>query len=146
MTASVTLTHPTINGGSPIKVSCQSVRQSFKKTNSKKPNANPTDIVKVQTTSIENPKYVIGGIKLGVTGYMTYAQLLSIIKLLPDDTNYLTLSVTYGDGSQLTAYDGVTTDIPVVLDNNMDIVISVIDSRDGYLPSNLTMTLVETKT
>ena len=67
----VLLKHPDINNGYPVPIPCNEVKVTLNKTNDKKPNANYSDstVARVQSVSLENPKYILSGVKFGVHDY-----------------------------------------------------------------------------
>ena len=137
----VTLTHPSINSGTAVRVLCDNVTVSGKKNNKYDPNANLTgDIVEVQTQSIENPMYRVQGIHFtGASGTLTYPMFLTLYRHKyggAAETGALapvTLNVTYGSGTALVGVDGSTTNIKVIMED-FNFPIDVKDSAGGYLP------------
>lgn len=168
----VTLTHTDINGGEPVVVICNTVKAGYNKINSANPNANydgDSPIVRVQTKSITNPIYTIGGVKYNtglkvIEDEVTYDDAVKvdgvIYNLLTEelakdlftlensDTNPIILNVYYGDGKQMLSlqkYSGSrTADIPVTLNGTLDITLSTDDSKDAYMPLG-SIILLETK-
>jgi len=152
----VTLKHSTINSGAEVQVFCTKVNVSINKTNDKKPNANySTDTVaQVQSLSVENPKYILSGVVLGV-GDLTYSMLLDFFKLANDAVDPIYLTVVYGTSAALAdpiadnfedliAYDGVTTDIPVTFDGALSIPFDTTATKYAYRPT-FNISLIEVR-
>jgi hypothetical protein len=143
MTAQVTITQASINGGNPITIYCDAVQVSGKRVVETKPNANIDGPVEAQTLAFENPKYVLRGIRFSPDlTTLTYEQVLSLYKLKYTGSNAPTMSVTYGTRT-LKAVDGTSTNIKVILES-FDYPIDARDSANGYLPTG-SLVFVETK-
>jgi hypothetical protein len=143
----VTLTHSTINNGEPVQIYCTQVVVIYNKTNDSKPNANysTTTCSRVQSLSLENPKYNLVNVKLGEGG-LTFEVLQQFLKLPNIDTDPVKLEVIYGTKEALTnptidnfknlkGFDGTTTSIPVTFDGSINIPFDTIDSRHAYMPN-----------
>jgi hypothetical protein len=114
------------------------------KNNDTKPNANGTNLSQAITQSFENPKYVISGVKdTGVSGMLTYADVLTLYQAKYDNTNAGTLIITYGTASTVPSITSSTQGAKVVLES-YNITYDCTDSKNAYLP-NMTLTFVETK-
>lgn len=158
----VTLKHSSINSGNAVAVLCSDVKVGYSKTNSSNPNANysaDTPLTRVQTQSISNPIYVLSNVKydpnttsITINGVsytvLTLEMLKDFFALENDDTNPITLKVTYGSNVSLKSlhkYSGVrTANIPVTFNGRADFTIDTKDSKDGYLPVG-SINLLETK-
>lgn len=141
--ASVTITSSALSPSTKTVV-CSQVLVGMKRDVVTNPNANPTYLSYAQTQGVENPTYVLQGVMFtGGSGVLTYADLLTLLKLNYSGSNAPTLSVVYGTSTSLVGYDGSTTAIPVVV-KDFTFPIDVRDSRNGYLPS-LNINLVETR-
>ena len=122
----------------------QGVTISGTKNNDAKPNANGTDMSQVITQSFENPKYVISNVKdTGVSGTLTYADVLTLYQMKYDNTNPCTLVITYGTASTVPSITSSTSGAKVILES-YNISYDCSDSKNAYLPS-MTLTFVETK-
>jgi hypothetical protein len=108
------------------------------------PNANGNEIVEIQTQSYNNPTYSISGIHFtGVSGTLSYPNLLSMYRHKYNGTNPIYLVVSYGTSSSLVGADGVSTSIPVVM-KSYTFPLNTGDSRNAYLPV-ASATFIETK-
>jgi len=142
-----TLTHTSINGGTPMKLVCQAIVPSIKCNNTATPADNKAyGLVEVQTKSIENPKIVIQGLQLRhETNSFNETNLIDLAKLSYSGSNAAILNVTYGKQSSTNnlVLLGGTANIKVVFESST-IPIDVRLSDGGYIPV-INMTLMETK-
>ena len=147
MVTKVTIKHTSINGGEPVKVYCTEVNVIYGKNIDGKPNANydTEKCSRVQSLSLENPKYNLLNVKLGEGG-LTFELLQQFYKLPNDDSDPIILNVVYGTKDSLSnsspetfkdlvGFDGVTTDIPVTVTGNLNVPFNTTDSRHAYMPS-----------
>lgn len=126
------------------RVLADNVSISSKNNNDSKPNPNGEEIVEVQTQSIENPKYIISGIKFtGGTNTLSISDVYTLSRLKYDGTNPITLKVTYDDDTVLPDFSGNTDGISCVV-SSFNIVVDARDNKNASLPSG-TLTLMETK-
>ena len=152
----VTLQHDDINSGNEVQIFCTGVSVILNKNNDKKPNANysTTQLARVQSLSLENPKFTLSNVKLMDT--LTYELLLQFYKLSNDESNTIKLNVTYGTKAslsdnvdsnfkQLVGFDGTTTSIPVTFDGALTIPFDTTQSTNAYRPS-FNINLVEVRT
>jgi len=108
------------------------------------PNANPTNLAYAHTQGLENPVISLQGVLFnGASGVLTYADLVTLLKINYNGSNAPTLSITYGTSTQLTSVGGGSTSIPVIL-KSFNFPISTTDSRQGYMPV-ATLNFVETR-
>ena len=153
MATTLTLTHPLINSGLPVRVLGGRLTISGKKNVVATPNAylNGTQ-AEVQTESVENLKYVVNGVYFtNESGVLTYPMLLELYRRryggsgVTGADQAIVLTATYGrpgSTSNLVSFDGTTTDIDVILES-FTFIIDMKDTKDGYIPS-CTITFVET--
>lgn len=138
MTSLLTLTHPEINGGDPVRIMCTSITVQGNKKNSSKPLVNAMKQSEVHTQSIDNLGYNLSNVHyVSGAGFLTWADVKKLYLMKYDGTNAATLKVVYGDD---TVFTGLTDeeDIKVVLEN-FSFPINVNDSKHGYMPvGNLT--------
>jgi hypothetical protein len=113
----------------------------LKANTSVNPKPNGTAVTEVQTHSFENPRYTIQNVQLGPGATdLTIAQLHAMVKLAFDGTNPIYLRCQYGGDVDVVGSDGITTEIPVLLES-APVVIDPTDSKDAYRPVvNLTFT------
>jgi hypothetical protein len=153
MAATITLTHPSINGGAAVHILCDRITVSGKKTVIANPNSNSTDeLVEVQTQSVENLSYSVAGIHYtGASGTLTYGDVLILLRhkyggaAATGANAQALLTVTYGQAGSTTnliGFDGSTTSIPVVL-KDFNFPIDTRDSKEGYMPIG-SLTFLET--
>ncbi len=159
MTASVTLTHPSINSGVAVRILCDQVTVGGKRSNIADPNENNEGTqVQVQTQSPQNLIYTIRGVHFtNQTNTLTYAHILTLYRAKYDGTILgssaaALFTVSYGGVDSagkysntpisLVGFDGTTTSLRVVLDD-FNFPVDVKDSKDGYRPI-ASMTLRET--
>jgi len=130
-----------------VKVYCNQVTTSWRNNTDKKPNANGTTAVEINTKSFENPTYRLQGVhfKLSDTTSLQYAQLISLSKLKYDGTNAPVLKVNYGSGTgyNLVGSDGTSTSIKVIIDS-WDFPLDVSSSLNANVPIG-SISLTETK-
>ena len=137
------LTHTAVNGGTPVRIMCDSITPSGTKNNNKKPNANGQSMPEVQTQTYENLKYLLGGVHYtGVANQLAYTDILALYTSKYNGSNAAVLNITYGDGLVLPGLSG-STDIDVILDI-FSLPISAKDSKNGKLPVG-SLTFSETK-
>lgn len=139
--AKIELKHADVNSGNYQTIYASTVRLDGKTNTNSSPDASSHEAIEVNKISVENIKYVVAGFKL--TGNFTYQDLLTIYRARFDGTNPAYLKVTYDTGTSLTAMDGTTTDIPVVLDN-FTLDFDSTDSNNASLPKG-ELVFVETK-
>lgn len=129
------------------RILCQQVTAGGKREVIVDPNANPTYLAYAQTQAVENTVYSLQGVHFtGASGTLTYADLLTLLKLNYNGTNAPLLTVTYGVGSStqtLSDFTGSTTGIKVVV-KDYTFPINVGDSREGYIPV-ATINFIETR-
>lgn len=146
MVASVTISSSALSPTTKT-ILCNTVTAGVKRDVIASPNANPTNLAYVQTQGVENPAYTVQGVLFtGASGTLTYADMLTLIKLNYSGSNAPVLTVTYGIGSStqvLANFAGSTTGISVIL-KDFNFPISVTDSRGGYMPV-ATLNFVETR-
>jgi hypothetical protein len=144
MAPSITLTSTAFSGASTRKVYASALRVSHKKNNTVAPLENGTAAAYVQTNSYENPRYVLDNVMLqSDTGYLTYTDVLTLLRTKYGVTNAPTITIAYGTASTLVGVDGTTTAIKVILDS-ADFSFDTRDSKDARLPVG-TLTFIETK-
>ena len=147
MTNTVTLTNPTINGGTAVKIKCDKVSLGWKNNTDSKPTPNSFAVTEVMKNSFENPVYKIkNAMLISGTNYLTQSLLQQFAKNRYAGTSATrtTLIVTYGlSDTALLASDCVTTSIPVEVEDftfNLD----QTDSEKAYVPT-VDINLRETK-
>jgi hypothetical protein len=140
----VTLTHPNINGGSPVRLLCNDVRIAGKKNVNAQPSVNVTQISRALTQSFENPVYTINPVYItNDSNTFTYEDCLVLYKMRYDNTNAAILNVRFGNNRFLVSADTQSTNIKVLLED-YTYNINARDSKDGYRPK-LDLKLVETR-
>jgi hypothetical protein len=131
--SSLTLTHPDINGGSPVKIRCTSLVVQSQKNNEAKPRLDQMEATEVHTQSINNLAYNATSVHfIDEAGTLSYSDVLTLLKHKYDGSNPAILNVNYG-GKDLIGMDG-TTNIKVIL-QSYSFPINMTDSRDGYMPT-----------
>jgi len=126
--------HADVNSGNPIRVYCTKVVVGYSCKANSTPNANYGKVAEVQSQNMENPLYTIQNVALGYGSGVTVTQLKELIAANYTSTSPLYLSFKYG-GEDWTAFDNVTTIIPVQLNGGITINVDSSDSQDAYLPS-----------
>ena len=125
-----------------VKILCNNVTPSYKKTSISNPRANGDELVEVQTQGRENPVYSVTGVHYtDEEGTFNQQHLIDLYKLKYDGTDdtkaylritYATFDMT-GDRVIVSAQGTSITDIPVILrDGNYPINVS--NSIDGHVP------------
>lgn len=147
--ASVLLTHTDINSGTAVTVKCSGVLVSGKKNLTKEPYVNGDAPSEVHTQAVNNLKIVLQRVRFtDESGTLTWADVITLLKLKYDGTNYATLNVNYGTNIKGTDYSrdliGLeeSTDIKVLLED-FSFPIDVSTSREGYMPE-ATLNFIET--
>lgn len=141
--ASILLTHTSINSGNSVIVKNAKVTISGKVNTQASPNSNAVDMVQVQTQSYENFKYVISGIHFtGEAGVLSWSDIVTLSKERYSGSNPIVLNITYGTGTVLSG-QSASTDINCVMQTPTN-VLDTNDSRDAGMPIG-SLTLVETK-
>ena len=141
----VTLQNDSINSGVAVTIPCTVVTPSGSKNIINKPEANGSQMAKVQTQSFENLVYTIGGIYYtGESNTLTYDHVLTLYKQAFDDTNASTLTITHGKDTG-TAVKGLggSTSIKVIL-KTFSYPLDQSKSDRAYRPVG-TLTFVETR-
>lgn len=138
----ITITHPTINGGEPLRVLGQQVTLSYKRNVNADTNENE-DLAEVQTRHVENVKITISNVKLNQSGYFDIAHINALTKLkYGGGVVAPILNVEYDGDTDLVLLGG-SKDIKVVLEVASPI-LDVSTSKDSKIPK-CSLTFVETK-
>ena len=138
----ITITHPDINGGEPLRILGQNVTITYKRNVNSDTNENE-DLTEVQTRHVDNPKLTISNVKLNQTGSFDIGHINSLIKLKYGGSKVApVLNVEY-DGDKDLVLLGGTKDIKVVLETATP-VLDVNTSREARVP-RCSLTFTETK-
>jgi hypothetical protein len=147
MAALIQLTHPDINGNSPVRVYCDTVVIGGKKNLIDEPYANGTSQVEIQTQTFENLTYNFSNVHMVNTSHMaitssslTYGQLLALYRAKYSGSNPILLNIT--TTTSIAGVDGSTTNIKTVL-KDFTMPLSAIESKNAYMPV-FSFSLVET--
>lgn len=133
----VILSHSSINATNDIKVYCNNVTVSHNKNNDYQANANYSpNPVNVQSVSIDNVKYTLKNVKLGV-GDMSYDVLRQLIVLSNDTSNPLILKVKFGNKKTIVTHGLVTSgsnsiNVENAFAFNVGDKIGIYDLSEGY--------------
>lgn len=130
----VYIKHEDVNSGSYMRVFCTKVVIGFNCKANVTPNANYGKLAEVQSQNMENPKYIITNIVLDYDeDELTSTLLKELIVANYTSTSPLYIKIKQG-GSDWTAMDNSTTEIPVQIDGGINISLDTTDSTDAYLP------------
>ena len=112
----ITITHPTINNGDPLRILGGQVNVAYKRNVNSTTNENE-DLVQVQTRHVDNPKITITGVRLNKTGFFDLSHVNDLIKLKYGGSVVApVLNIVYDDDKDLVLLGG-TKDIKVVLES-----------------------------
>ena len=138
----ITITHPTINSGNPLRILGQNVTITYKRNVNSDTNENE-DLTEVQTRHVDNPKLTISNVKLNQSGFFDISHINALIKLKYGGSIIAPiLNVEYAGDKDLVLLGG-SKDIKVVLETATPI-LDVGTSRESSVP-RCSLTFTETK-